>query len=79
MNLYRRLVRWLARHEISEAEDRAFAEWVNIRDAELAHARHCAYTLATAPIGDDADLVTRARFEGMRASVATQFAPKEPA
>ena len=77
MNPYRRLVRWLARREISDAEDRAFVEFTNYREAELDAARQWAYALATAPIGDDSDRETRARFEGMRAMAAAWYAPKK--
>lgn len=78
MNLYRRVVRWLARWEISEAEDRAFAEWCKARDAELEHARRCAYAIATAPMGEYADPIVRAHVERMRETAANYCAPKEP-
>lgn len=78
MNLYRRVVRWLARYEISEAEDRAFDSWLDTRDAELEHARRCAYALATAPMGEYADPIVRARVEGMRSMAVKYCAPKEP-
>lgn len=71
MNLYRRVVRWLARWEISEAEDRTFTE------RELEHARRCAYALATAPLGEYADPIVRARVEGMRSMAVNYCTPKE--